>query len=570
MVGFIQRLNLQLRWKLLGGFIGANILLVVALVLALFTLSGTNDTFKKIDENNQRETLTNRIELSLERMIGSALDSVLSGKSARLIEYDLASANLERTIKSFKPNPSQQKSYDELVNELKNVQQMLDSMVKSRDSNNLQIAIDTWNQQGSRQIERIRELNRDIAVKERSNNIREYENATSQIAGTIISTSILSLLAILLAIGLVFLITEALVRPVKQLRKGLTNLADGDLTGKVQISNLDEMGNLAGTYNETLLSLGELVRNLREQSQKVSTATAELNSQANNLVSGSSQQVIAIREATQTIQELSHTAEAIAQQATAANAAFVRCLNQADEVNQLAENMATTQEHGRQIVAQTVSGLFRVNQQVESINEHQQELLKQSDELTMVVSFINDIAKSIHLLALNASIEAAGAGEFGERFKVVAREVKELADQSVMANREIDQVLTRIISSVREVNELGNSGLEEARRAVEQSRTSDNVLVELAALSDQVRISSRQIYEDIRITSVMAGNIHEATQQQQVASSQMLSQMLSIDTVTSQNLSSLKQSEMATQALNFSALELARSADSFKLELATK
>jgi methyl-accepting chemotaxis protein len=348
----------------------------------------------------------------------------------------------------------------------------------------------------------------------------------------------------------------------------MTALATGDLSQQVEIVQKDEVGELGQTYNITLGSLRSLVLQLHAHSQQVSAATSELSVQARNQVTGSNQQASAITEITQALQELNQTAENIAQQATKVAIASENSLRQAHQVSQVADKMAQSQELGRANVAQTINTLFQLKGQVEAIAEQQRELQQQSSVIQQVIGIIDNISHETHLLALNAAIEAAGAGEFGDRFAVIAAEVKRLATNSVDATKDVRKSLMGIAQVVEHSSQIASEGVRQAEKATLEANQSDTTLLSLNELSEQVKIAARQIVFQIEQTAFLANGIGVATQQQQIASQQVLQTMISIEAVTAQNLSSIQQGDIATQQLSTAARELEHSANVFKLSAA--
>jgi methyl-accepting chemotaxis protein len=359
--------------------------------------------------------------------------------------------------------------------------------------------------------------------------------------------------------------TSAIVQPIQQLRYCLSGLAKGDLTNRTNIINQDELGELGQTFNQTLESLSGLVEELYRQSQKVNSATSELTYQANSQVAGSEQQAQAILETTTAMNELNYSTVTIMQQATMVNNSVSGCVQEAEHVNQVVEAMDTAQNRGRQIIARAISGLRVLKEQVSLINEQQQVLVNQSEVMQQVINTLDNIAQNTHLLALNAAIEAAGAGEQGERFRVVAKEVRELSNRSTKYTYEIRKALSSVAASVEQVNTLGKQCLQEAEHAVHDSSNADLVLVELANLGQQVKLAANSILEKVMQSAILAEDIGVSISQQQSISTQTVEKMLSINAITSQNLNSIKQGEVATFELDRTAQALTKSANSFKL-----
>jgi methyl-accepting chemotaxis protein len=565
LIGLIQRSKLQLRWKLLGGFLTANLLLVVALIIALFTLFNTTRALQSLRESNERFQLLSQIETQQQYLVVNALDYIWNHKISQQTIYEISKTNLARDLNAFQPASLQKDNFAGLKQEIATLQEQLDRMIKLTDLKDPDDAKLVWQSRASKQANTVQSILKELSQQETHVATGEYEQADEQAINQGWLISALGGLALLLAAGLALLLTAALNSPVAQLKRRLRDLAGGDLSQPVQVVNRDELGELGQTYNATLVSLGELVNQLFAQSQQVSAATEELTSQAKSQVAGSSQQASAITEATQALKELNQTAEEITRQTSRTSEAAAFALGRAQAVSELADRMVVAQDQGRATVAHTIEALSNLKAQVEAIEEQQGILSKQSTSIQSIVGIINGIAKETHLLALNAAIEAAGAGVYGERFSVIASEVKQLSDRSMQATEEVRAALAGIAQAVEEANLRAEEGLREAEEAVIEAGTADKALLELTTLSVEVKAAAHDILGEVQNTASLSANIGIATRQQQVSSHQMLEKMLQIEAVTSQTLSATRQGEAVTYQLNQTARELETSATKFKL-----
>ncbi len=562
LVELFQRPQLPLRWKLLGGNLVTILVILGALVLALFTLFKTTENIKT---SNERIQAINLIELTQNERVTSILDYIWSENLARLNEFEIAQRNLDKALANFQPSPLQVEDFNSLKKELTSLDQIFNQMLSLDKANQEQEAKVIWTGQGSKQADRALRLTKQLNLLELRQATIDLEAIRKEINDTAWMISWISGLALLVAICLSFLLTAAVTRPVGQLKNHLVEIAKGDLTRSIVIINQDELGELGATFNTTLESLRMLVKQLYEQSHQVSMATDELNSQARSQVTSSNQQAGAIAQATEALRELNQTAQEIARQALSATQAIEYSLQKAHLVNQVADNMVTAQKQGRAVIARTVQALYNLKQQIVGIEGHQKLLVEQSKTIGKVIELIDSIAKETHLLALNAAIEAAGAGAYGSRFAVIADNVKQLANRSVAATLEVRTSLIGIVGTVQQSNQSAIQCLHEAEQAVEDTENSDYTLVTLAELSEQVKASADKIVEHIEGVANLAGNIGVVTKQQQGASQQMLEVLLSIEAITAQNLSSIRQNESATYQLSSSARELKRSTDGFRL-----
>jgi methyl-accepting chemotaxis protein len=533
--------------------------------VALFTLFGTTEAFQHVKNTNDRSQLARQLELAQNQMINQVLDYAWSDNTVRLNEYAIAKDTLDKTLATLEATSLHPEKYSQLKEQFTSLRQDLDQMISLTRGNQGQAAQSLWRSRISKQAALSQVLLQDIIQEELQSASQEYEQATGQNHTLALMISLLAVLALTLAIGLAFLLTSAFTGPVVQLKNRLSELAGGDLTQPLQVVNRDELGTLGLTYNTTLTSLQKLIKQLHEQSQQVSLATEELTSQAKSQVVGSSQQAAAIAETSQALQELNQTAEEIARQILSISEAIAYSLTQAQVVNGLVEEMSVAQERGRTTVARTINGLHTMKAQVATIEKQQQTLVGQSSAIYRVIELIDGIAKETHLLALNASIEAAGAGAYGERFAVIASQVKQLADRSVMATQEVRGTLGGMVVSIEEAGQLAAQGMQEAEKTVEDAGHSDVALQLLTTLSEKVKNAAQEIVAQVKGTVNLATNIDLATRQQQSSNRQLLERMLEIEAITTQNLSSLRQGESATYQLSLSAQKLKHSADAFKL-----
>jgi methyl-accepting chemotaxis protein len=565
LIELLQKVKLQLRWKLLGGFLLANLFLFLALGVCLLTLFNTSDTLQRVQSSKDRSQVVDQMQVWQAQLATSALDYVWSNKLARRGEHEIAQTNLQRAVDNFQPNPLQAENYQQLKKEVANLNEILEQMVALNEAGHADDAKYIWQTQGSKQMVRTQSVLQELNQQESHSALVDYEQANQQVNSVAYYVTVLAGLALVLALSWTFLLTAALIGPVSQLRRRLANLARGDLTQPVQVVSGDELGELGQTYNLTLNALQSLIKQLHFQSQQVSVSIEELTYQTSSQVAGSSQQAGAITEATKALQELNLSAGEIASQTIAASKAVDYSLGRAQAVSQLAEEMVQAHQQGRTTVAQTIGEVQSLKDQIQGIEAEQQRLVEQSTAIQSINGLIDTIARETHLLALNAAIEAAGAGQQGERFAVVAAEVKSLAERSVKATKEVRVALNSIAATVAQVYQLTEQGLAKASQAVAEAEQSDKVLIELAYLSEKVKEAVSDIVVEVKSSSQLTSSIGAATRQQQVSSIQVLDKMLEIESVTAQNLSSIKQVESVSQQLNSTALELKQSADTFKL-----
>ena len=570
LVSLIQRPKLSWRWKLQGGFFCASLLLILALILAMTTLFSNTQALHTLNDSQTRTTQIRQISDEYAVSVNSLFSYLQTDNPQQVNVYKANREAFFKGVQAYQPTPAQSSTYIQLNQELINFSTLLDQLLALKPQNS-QTAPDlpTLNALSVNLTNgKISGLLRNLSEEETRSLANNYNQALDRANISEWLIAILIVVGVVAAVVVLWLLSAALLRPLNELKERLAKLAQGDLTQPVQIVNRDELGELGQTYNLTLMSLRQLINQLYLQSQQVSGISQELNSQVHSQVSGTSQQVSSVTEATAAIQELSQAAAEIARQAQQTSGAVEQSLELADAVNSLADEMVEAQGEGRQLVAQTLTALNSLKEQTAAINEQQQSLLAQTGVIKEVISLLDSIAKETHLLALNASIEAAGVGIYGERFRVIASEVKNLADRTMKATSQVGEALISIVRAVTEVSTQVRQETIGAEQAAHNSLQSDLALLKLSKLSAEVKNAVERIVQEISGAALMAKNIGTATTQQQGASQQMLERMVEIEGVTSQNLNSLRQGEKAIYMLNQNARQLENSADTFKLSAA--
>ena len=310
----------------------------------------------------------------------------------------------------------------------------------------------------------------------------------------------------LLLVIIYFLTRHFVTAPLDELRKGLEDIArgEGDLTRRLPVKGNDEVGQAAVVFNEMMGNFSRLVSQVRDSAGRVSARVADLSESADRITQSSHIQDDRSNQAASAVEQLVVSIASIAQ-----NAEHVQQQSQ--------ESLSRAEEGGRNLKV-LLSEMDQVERVVKEMADSVNEFVRNTESITSMTREVKDIAEQTNLLALNAAIEAARAGEQGRGFAVVADEVRKLAEKSARSASEIDAITATISNqsiSVRRNIEDGLSHLASSQSSVhtvaEVLEAANGSVAEvghgldaIAVATDQQRQVSGQVESSIEAIAEMA------------------------------------------------------------------
>lgn len=312
----------------------------------------------------------------------------------------------------------------------------------------------------------------------------------------------------------------AMVENLQQKAAIAQRIATGDLTVQVALqSERDELGRAFAT----------MVENLRELNRQVSEGVGVLGSSTSAILSGTTQVAAGASQAAAVIGQTAVTLDEVKQTAMVST-------QKARHVSDAAHRAAQVSQTGRRAVAQTIEGMQQIRGQMETIADSILRLSDQTQAIGEIIASVNDLSEQSNLLAVNAAIEAAKAGEHGVGFAVVALEVKSLAAQSRQATAQVRSILGDIQKATSNAVVAAEQGAKVVDAGARQSKDAGEAIQRLA--------------DSISESAAAASQIAVSAQQQLVGMDQLAQAMGNIKTATAQNMDSTRQAERAAHQLH--------------------
>ena len=348
-------------------------------------------------------------------------------------------------------------------------------------------------------------------------------------------------LLILLAIGffILALVQVLIVTPITTVSNGLQDVAqgEGDLTRRLEVSTEDEVGELASWFNKFMDKQQSMIREIMDSAHSLATLTAQISTTASQFASSATEMGSSVSEISTTGEQVKETMRVSSEKA--------------EGVAQSAEDTEKVSQNGLSATAYNLDGMVRIKDEMQYIAESIVKLSEQTQNIAEIIDAVNELANQSNLLSVNASIEAAKAGEFGKGFAVVAQEVKSLADQSKQATEQVRNILQEIQNATSAAVMATERGSKAVDQGSQLSSEAEEAIGKLSHSTTESAKASRQI---------------AASAQQQLAGMEQLSQALdSIKLASEQNVDSAKQLEESTIALNSLGTLLTEMAGRFKV-----
>lgn len=540
----MMNLSLSIRNKLLLGFLGIVLMFGITNGVAYLFIKQLNDSYAEL-LGKRVQVLENAKEIqnSASREI-STLRAVLLAEANSAGTMDEAIETLDATIKSTVELVSTEEektlleSLQRLNDQYKEKAVQVEKLIGTNDWENAKRVALNDAMPVSREIRNLANLLVDNEKKLMEAETLQNSELVEQIRNTI---KIISLVAIASAIVVGFWLSRHISKPIVQLTAAAERVAAGDLTVAIgRVKNRDELGKLAQAFGQMVKNLRTLVTEVVGNAQQVAASSEQLTASAEQTTQATNQIASAIQGVAHGAEVQGRSVEDSVRLITEMNLGVQRVAQTAANVAGVSVETSKETERGNEMIHRVIDQMQTISDAVGQTDQVVKRLEQRSKQIDEIIQVITGISDQTNLLALNAAIEAARAGEHGRGFAVVADEVRKLAEQSKNSAEQIANLIREIqsdtshavaameqgqkeVAAGREIVEETGAGFQRIFHAVEQTSAQ---IQEVTAVAEEMTASSEQIKASIeemaRIAEESAANSQNvaSVSEEQLASMQ--------------------------------------------------
>lgn len=505
--------NAKIGWKLAWAFGIALAIMVGTVAISLISIKAMADKVTDLNDHAlviaaksqemKIQILQTRIEM--DEIVDSKDSVAVSEAKKRVDEYKL---KFDQDAEVVRSNYLGDKNdLVQVVSIFEQWQNVLENIISLKDSGKNAEASALYEERGGKLLASALGASEKFIEESSSRTALYIEDTKKTMSQAIIILVGITVVNIIVSILLSRSIGASIVVPIKKLVGAMGEASKGNLAVQFEKENRkDELGQLMDAFEILLGSFRNQTIELVSSISQLSSTSSEMSATASQLQSLSTESAASITETASTVEEVKQTAQI--------------SMDRAKDVFEAAQVNLNVSKEGLKSLEIMAGNIHNIKEQMDHIAQSILSLNDQSQTISEIISAVDDIAEQSNLLAVNASIEAAKAGEHGKGFTVVAQEIKTLADQSKQSTKQVRKILGDIqkatgtaVMATEQGNKAADAGVSSSAEVERAIKHLSETIAEATQLSQQITAANQQQYAGIDQVTIAMENIKEASTQ---------------------------------------------------------
>ena len=554
-------MKLSIGQKLVGAFTIVLIILGVTTLVTNWEIGRVNDAYQEILENDVQKLIEiNNMKALMQDETNHVRGYLLTGDEKYLENYKQSTIEMKALVKdvlSREKTAAGKKLLNDISDAEKAYQQAADRQLHYKQSGSEEeyMTILKATEAGiGRTFTEKMVMYKDYQEKQMIEIKKVENNKTNRIQLIVL---IVDLAGVLIGIGFSITLGRHISLPIRKTSAAIEEVANGDLTIQtIKVKNHDEIGTLVSSMNKMVHDLRSVVKLVHESSEQVASSSEELSASAeqSNLAA---KQVARLTEGNAVLIdkqafELDHISESIEEMTAGIHAIS----SSGDKMEKAADTASLVSKAGMEKVENVVQQMEAIHESVKDASYMIESLGHRSDEISKIVGMITSIADQTNLLALNAAIEAARAGEHGKGFAVVADEVRKLAEESKKSAEQISSMISVIQDETSKAVELMAAGNKKTAAGMRQTQEVNDAFIQITGSVGNVSEKVQDVSTAVEQLSVSSAHIVQAVLQVKHFSIESMAASQESSAATEQQLAAMEEIASSSESLSHLSEEL--------------